>query len=421
MTTTSKTGAGPTENPVRHITLDALRGFAVMGILAMNITAFAMPDTAYISPVVYGGSTGADLWSWALGYILFDGKMRGLFSLLFGASMMLIIDRAEAKGESARKVHFSRMGWLAIFGLAHFFFIWFGDILFLYAAIGCLAFRFRKWEPKRLIKWALGIMIAGFLIYSAGMGGMFYGRYMATSPNASPTSVQDYKELQETRDFSPAYVQEMLDLHRGSWAGIVAYKVKEKWYGPLIFVGQSFHETLPMMMLGMALFKNGFLTGGWATARYRRWAIRGIGSGALATALIAWILWRSGFNIVEVLNAFIAWMILPRLVMTLGYAAALVLLVQRLAGSQILDRIAATGRAAFTNYLGTSIVMTTIFYGYGFGLFGHVSRSETWVFVIGAWVVMLIWSKPWLDSFYYGPFEWLWRSLARGKMQAMRR
>ena len=122
----------------RLITLDAIRGFAVMGILAMNIVAFAMPEWAYVTPIAYGGETVADRVAWLFSFIFIDGKMRGLFSLLFGASMLLIIERADAKGESAAKVHYSRMFWLALFGLAHYFFIWFGDILFLYASVGCI-------------------------------------------------------------------------------------------------------------------------------------------------------------------------------------------------------------------------------------------------------------------------------------------
>ena len=102
----------------RYITLDAMRGFAVMGILAMNIIGFAMPEWAYITPAAYGGDSAADRIAWAFSFVLIDGKMRGLFSLLFGASMMLVIDRATAKGESATRVHYSRMIWLALFGRA---------------------------------------------------------------------------------------------------------------------------------------------------------------------------------------------------------------------------------------------------------------------------------------------------------------
>ena len=121
-------GASP-----RFLEMDALRGFAVMGILAINIAAFAQPEMAFVNPLVASHASDLDVASWAANFILFDGKMRGLFSLLFGASTALVIERAIAGGQSAAKVHFFRMAWLAVFGLIHFFFIWFGDILFLYA------------------------------------------------------------------------------------------------------------------------------------------------------------------------------------------------------------------------------------------------------------------------------------------------
>ena len=118
---------------------------------------------------------------------------------------------------------------------------------------------------------------------------------------------------------------------------------------------------------------------------------------------------------------FLGWSIPARVVCTVGHAALAVLLVERFAGTALVARIAAAGRMAFTNYLMTSIVMTTIFYGYGLGLFGHVARAEVYLFVLGMWTLMLAWSKPWLDRFVYGPFEWLWRSLSRGELQPMMR
>ncbi|WP_373476842.1 DUF418 domain-containing protein [Sphingorhabdus sp.] len=151
----------------RFLTLDAMRGFAVMGILAMNIIAFAMPEWAYITPKAYGGVSLENEISWFVSFVLVDGKMRGLFSIMFGASMMLVIEGAQAKGENPGKTHFARMFWLAVFGLAHYFLLWFGDILFLYASVGCIAFLFRNWEPRRLIKWALIIFGLGLLLWGA--------------------------------------------------------------------------------------------------------------------------------------------------------------------------------------------------------------------------------------------------------------
>src|SRR3954469_890664 len=126
----------------RITTLDTIRGIAVMGIFSVNVIAFAMPEAAYFNPAAYGGTHGASLGIWVANYVLIDGKMRGLFSLLFGASTLLVIQRAEAEGLDPRRVHFRRMAWLLVFGLGHFFLLWYGDILTLYAIIGFLLWPF---------------------------------------------------------------------------------------------------------------------------------------------------------------------------------------------------------------------------------------------------------------------------------------
>lgn len=403
----------------RHISLDAMRGFAVMGILAMNIIGFAMPEWAYVTPAAYGTETLADQIAWALSFIFIDGKMRGLFSLLFGASMMLIIDRATAKGKSAAQVHYRRMAWLAVFGLAHYFFIWSGDILFLYAIIGMIAFGFRNWPPAKLIKVALIIFAVGLALLGAQFGGLQVFQYFATRPDASADMARQFRELMDIGDLAFNIAPD-LALHRGSYAAITLDKLDE-WSAPLILVVQSISETLPLMMVGMAMQKSGFMTGDWDAADYRRWVMRMVPAGLLLTAALAvWIV-AAGFDRITALAVFYVWGAIPRMMLTIGYAAVLILIIGHYRNHLMLTRVAAAGRAAFSNYLGTSIIMTTIFYGYGFGLFGHVGRAGLWLFVLGAWALMLLWSKPWLMKFHYGPLEWLWRSLARGKMQAMRR
>jgi uncharacterized protein len=402
----------------RNIHLDALRGFAVMGILAMNIIGFAMPESAYISPAAYGGDAWVDRLSWLFSFIFVDGKMRGLFSLLFGASMMLIVDRAEAKQQSAAKVHYARMFWLAIFGLAHFFLLWFGDILFLYAVIGSLAFLVHHWQAKRLIKWALIIYGIGCLFFMSQFGALQFLQWAAAQPGADPDTVRSFADMMASGDFTMDIAKE-LAIHRGSWAGIVGEKFGQ-WFMPLAQIPLSITETLPLMLLGMAMKKNGFLTGDWAVSDYRRWIRRLLLPGLILYALCAAWAWAAGFDFITCLAVFLGWSMLPRLMLTIAYAGLLILLIRALSGSFLLGRVAATGRAAFTNYLGTSMVMTTIFYGYGFGLFGYVSRPILWLIVIAAWAAMLSWSKPWLDRFHFGPLEWLWRSLARMQWQPMR-
>ena len=402
----------------RHITLDALRGFAVMGILAMNIVAFAMPEMAYINPAAYGNESSADIFSWVVSFILVDGKTRGLFSLLFGASMMLIVERAGAKGESPASTHFRRMGWLALFGLAHFFFIWFGDILFLYAAVGCVAYLFKDMEPRKLITIALVFYGIGFLLFTLFMSSIYLLEAMASGANADPEMAKQYQEvIADLSGDAPAQIA----LYQGSYLSIVGHKFTELLFFPLMAVLQNILETLPFMMIGMALLKNGFMIGKLDGSVYRKWATIGIALGAAGYVVFAWLDWRSGFDAVLVMNVALAWTMPFRLLMIIGYAAALVMLIGAFAQSGFIARVAAAGRAAFTNYLGTSIVMTTIFYGYGLGLYGKVGRAELWLFVLGAWLVMLLWSKPWLARFRYGPLEWLWRSLARWEIQPFRR
>lgn len=404
--------------PTRLVTLDALRGFAVMGILAMNIVAFAMPEMAYVSPRAYGGDTTADIVAWLFGFILVDGKMRGLFSILFGASMLLIVDRAEAGGQDPGTVHYRRMMWLAIFGLCHYLFLWWGDILFLYAAVGCIAFGFRHWEARRLIKWAIGLFTLGTLLTSLFFGSQLALASFADDP-ASPFAAEG-RNLRDDYGQVDDEVTEELALYRGPYLPMLEERL-DSAANPFVGVLMSMLETLPLMMLGMALFRNGFLTGSWAASDYRRFAWRLLPPGLLLTLAIAWLQWRSGFDYIVGVNAFMAWAGPGRLMMTVTYAALLVLLIRRADASAWLPRVAAAGRAAFSNYLGTSIAMTTLFYGYGLGLFGDVGRWTLYLVCVVTWGLMLFWSKPWLDRFHYGPLEWLWRSLARGAWQPMRR
>src|SRR5262249_52670184 len=146
----------------RYLSIDAVRGFAVCGILLMNIVGMGMPAFAYLNPVYWGGHTGADLWTWAVNNVLTDGKMRGLFTILFGASTVLIADRAAANSEGPIRTHYSRMFWLFWFGMVHAYFLWWGDILVCYAVAGLFISPFRKLRPAILI--GVGAVVLAGLI-----------------------------------------------------------------------------------------------------------------------------------------------------------------------------------------------------------------------------------------------------------------
>lgn len=404
----------------RVVTLDILRGVAVIGILAMNALAFAMPDGAYFNPLVYGAETALDRALWLFNFIFVDGKMRGLFSMLFGASMLLVIRAAEARGENPANIHFRRMAWLAVFGAIHLFLIWWGDILLLYAMVGAVAYLFRDKPLKALGIWIAILLTIDQLFFGAIGASFLVVSSQAAQPGANAEIVKQWAEMQRAfGPMEPAKLAEDLARFRGEYGDIVQHRLTKNVWTPI----QSFlmfgWETLAYMLMGMAAIRMGFLTGEWAPARYRRIALVGIGLGAAATAALAAWLMRSDFHTAVVMAGGLCATVVPRTLMIVGYAAMIVLLTRN--GGALVARIAATGRTAFSNYLGTSLVMTTIFYGYGGGLYGHVSRTDLYILVIALWALMLLWSKPWLERFSYGPLEWLWRSLSRGGMQPMRR
>jgi uncharacterized protein len=213
-------------------------------------------------------------------------------------------------------------------------------------------------------------------------------------------------------------LQDVLSLYRGAYGPIVQHNLG-LWQGPLNSLWQAGWETLAYMLFGMAALRSGFLTGAWERKRYLKVIAVGFGVGIPVYALLASWLINQNFSVVATVAGWLAATVPFRPFMILASAASIILLTRR--GGWLTRRLAAAGRAAFTNYLGTSILMTFLFYGYGLGLFGHLTRIQLWLPVIGAWAIMLLWSKPWLDRFNYGPFEWLWRSLARLRFQPMRK
>jgi uncharacterized protein len=178
-------------------------------------------------------------------------------------------------------------------------------------------------------------------------------------------------------------------------------------------------ETLATMLLGMAGLKSGFLTGAWSPARYRRWAAVTLGIAMPVYVATGLHTIRGGFALADVVFGAVSVAAPMRNLAVVGYAALGICALRP--GGWLTARIAAAGRAAFSSYLATTLVMTTIFYGYGLGLFGAVPRAALYLLVPPAWAAMLAWSQPWLAAYRYGPVEWLWRSLARWRVEKMRR
>jgi uncharacterized protein len=402
----------------RIFSLDMIRGVAVMGIFSVNIIAFAMIEAAYFNPPAYGGWHGADLGLWAGNMLVIDGKMRTLFSMLFGASTLLVIERAEAAGLSGPQVHIRRMLVLLSFGLIHFYLIWFGDILTLYAVSGLVAFLFRKLPVERLVALGAAFLVVGMLLFSGFMFSQYQADVAAHAPGATHEAIKKWNEGLGTFYPSAAKIAEDRALHLGSWLGLVKDNLadwKQIVPNTLVFMP----DTIGLMLLGMAGYKSGFLTGEWDDGAYRRVASIAVPVGLAACAgIVGYDIW-SNFYIIGIFTAFVILATPFITVMAFGYAALIILASRR--QGWLAQRVAAAGRCAFTNYLGTSLVATFVFYGWGLGLYGSLSRWQAWLLVPIVWLIMLAWSEPWLENFNYGPLEWLWRSLSRGKLQPMRK
>jgi uncharacterized protein len=375
----------------RHLSIDAVRGFAVLGILLMNIVGMGLPSFAYLDPTYAGGSTGADMWTWAVNNVLTDGKMRALFTMLFGASTVLIADRAEAgSGLSPAATHYRRMLWLLLIGLLHAAFLWFGDILVPYAIAGLIVFPFRKLSPRAQI--AVGVAILALLLAKNAMS----HEVLAPPPGAKEAEMK-------------GFLGGFLEATQARLNMLMLFYL-------VIHPFDTLPEAIGQMFLGMALFRLGFFTLGWSTRAYALTAAFGYLVAVPFTAWLAYGIASSGFA-PKTLHELEVWQQISRPFIALAHAAALLLVIRAGWAAWLTDRLAAAGRMAFSNYLMTSVITSLVFCGYGFGLYGSLSRAgQLWV-VAGVWAFILLWSQPWLARFHYGPFEWIWRSLVQWKPQ----
>ena len=401
----------------RILTLDIIRGIAVMGIFSVNVVGMAMIEQAYFYPPADGFEGAGDRIMWAANFLIVDGRFRSLFSILFGASMVLVIERAVATGRDEWKVHYARMIVLLLFGLAHFYLLWWGDILANYALVGMAAFVFWRLPPRWLL---LASVVALALMYVPnaynGMQQIAEFRVKA-APSATPEQHAAFqKQLAELHP-TPAALAEEKAAHASIRAHVQSTIETQPWRPFNSVLGYGL-ETLGLMLLGMAGYKSGFLTGSWSRRRYGQIAAVLVGLNLAVYGVATYQILRDDFEPFTYFPWEQVYVSALHPVAAIGYAALIMLVFRR---GPVADRFAAVGRAAFTNYLGSTLIGTVLFYRFGFGLYGELSRGQAWLIVPVVWSVMLLWSKWWLDRFRYGPFEWAWRSLARWTWEPMRR
>lgn len=409
----------PDAEPGRIVTLDFVRGVAVLGILFANIVAYSQPMAAYFWPgALTRPMDRADEAVWLFQYLFIDGKMRGLFALLFGAGMVLFVD---AKGT---RLQVRRLAWLAAFGLAHFYLLFRGDILFAYSFCGLLLLPLVRLPARLLITLGLGIYLLGGLYQCLwDLPRLEQERVvLAACPTGAECLVtaQD-RTYWEDRDRMLANARAETQVMRGGFSGIVASNWRDHGLAPVEGALLALLETLPLMLAGMGLQRAGFFSGNFTGRTLRNVGLGGIAIGALLTLPLAQWVAAAGHPPVRSGYAFLGPAQIVRLPMVLGMAAVLVWMAELAASGCLGSRIVAAGRMAFSNYLGTSLLMALLFQGWGLGRFGEPGRIDMLQTVLAGWIVMLAWSAPWLARFHHGPLEWLWRCLTYGKIFPLRR
>lgn len=390
--------------------LDVLRGVAVLGILVMNIQSFAMVLAAYSNPHALGRIIGIDYAVWLIGYLLFDTKFMSIFSMLFGAGILLMSERWEAKGHSAVKIHYRRMAILLMVGMIHAYLVWFGDILFHYALCGMVVYPLRRLGPGWLLTIAFALLFFAF--------GFSLLDYALPSYGSSENYDRALYNWQPT-DEQVAYEQALL---RGSWWQVFKFRVPIALF--LQFIAFPFglgQQILGLMLIGMTLMKWKVMTG----ERSSRFYVLMIGIGlAISLPALVWdVSWKeaAGWEMTRVKGlsgAVNHWASLP---MALAWIGVVMLWFRCGWLSRVAGVFAAVGRMAFTNYLMQSVLCTFFFYGWGLGYFGYLSRVEQVVVLISVWALQLMWSPFWLKWFKYGPMEWAWRCLTYWRLQSIRR
>ncbi len=425
--------SGPVSS--RFDALDALRGFAVLGIFIMTIAALALPEIAYSNPMVAGGDGPINYGLWGIAEVLVHGSMRGLFSVMFGAGVILFTAKAGSPDGQINiaTLYHRRMFWLVVIGFAHAVVLLMpDDILLIYGLAGLLLFPFRDLSPRKLC--ALGaVLLTGLVAMTTIQQWEKAALQEIAIPieeraEAGETITAAEEEIltewgQVTVDYNPP--QELLDRQianrKGSPATVLVSNAKTvaRYLTSLEEMFWWVADALAMMFLGMALYKWRIITAERGLKFYVILAVIGYGIG---------IPFRTG----AVLSSFDAQFMLThwvwngfdqfsRAAMTLGHIGLFFVLWKAFASGLFMRALTAAGRMALTNYISQTVIANLIFSGIGLGLYGSLDRTGIYAIMVAFWVVQLSFSMWWLARFRFGPLEWGWRSLTYWRWQPLRK
>jgi uncharacterized protein len=443
-------GEVPTESPAeprpapvpeaqRVRLVDALRGVALLGILLMNIPGFAMPN--YFSESFRSDPTNVNFWVNNVIAVVFEGKMRALFGMVFGAGVLLFVLKKVQTGRSVTGLFYQRMFWLAVFGLLHaHLLLWVGDILYLYGVCGMLVYLFRKVNPAYLV---LGVPLVAAVDFTAGT--LFYQdvrakriayvEARAAEAGGQPLTADQGEALARWREVERTLIPNREDVKENTRKMKSDYATVAGYLRPLalkmetVYLPIMIWDSLALMLLGLALYRWGFLSGNWASRDY--WRVLAIGYG-VGLPLVIYSRYHS-FLYHPTLEATlqrmeavpVAWVGLlypfQRILLVMAHVSALILLYKSRYAQRLFRRLEAVGQMAFTNYIMHTVICTLIFFGYGLNYYAELEYYQLYYVVIGIWVLQLVVSPLWLRYFYFGPLEWVWRSLTYWGRQPFRR
>ncbi len=417
----------PVTEAERHASLDALRGFALLGILTMNVIA-GLPAATYMNAPLSGGFTGWNYAAWLVGYLVFNEKMMSIFSMLFGAGLILISDRATVRGRSPVGYFLRRTAALLLFGLLHAYFLFYGDILYTYAMCSLLVFWARNWSPPALLSAGVAMLLPGIAFT------LLFGAFFRYAENASArvdaaraagqaprhSDVEVAKSWDEAKkDFhpSPEKVAEEVRRHReGTYWENTRKRIEESLgMQTFIFASMLVWSVGGRMLIGMALMKLGVWTGERSSRFYRLMVLLGYGLGFPLVAAGAYYQQKHGFEMAHLFLGDMMWNEFGSILVALGHTGVVMMLWKAGAFPRVFALLAAVGRMAFTNYLMQSLIMLLFFDT--FGMFDRLDRVGLSVFVVAVWAFQLAVSPLCLRYFRFGPAEWLWRSLTYWRWQ----
>lgn len=405
----TQSALGPVERGERIDSIDVLRGVAVLGILTINIFLFGLPAELDKSPVLFIGDGVANLTTYFIAFIAFEGSQRAIFSMLFGAGIVIFTSRMlnSERAQFAKRIYYRRTWWLIVFGLVDaYLLLWLGDILFLYGVVGLVLYFARDWTPRRLLLIAGAILLVLCLV-RLGISALYgFAKSIADDPVRAAMYGMDESVLDSIRPPSAEVLNESIATRGGGYLSAFGenafYSLMSQTLNTILML---FWDALALMMIGMALFKMKVFSAFYSAKVYLLMTVLGLGVGYF----VNW--WEVHDTAqMDIYVRYFEWTYdIGRIANALGYVGLVMLICNLQILPMLRSCLAAVGRMALSNYVMQTIICNTMFVV--FGLFGTFDLAQLYLVVLGIWATQLIYSPLWLNHFNYGPLEWLWRKL----------